>query len=164
MRKILGVAAALCLLGIGATEAESVRGTLEAAKFFGTWAPNCQRPASPTNPVRKVFVTADGQVRFTESLGESFEPNVYVVLDAALKGSRQLMLSVELNDGIRQDLTISRSAGRLRTMANRRKASPLCCVRSKAFRHSARRQSRMTRRFAIACGCWLPLMKAWAMF
>jgi hypothetical protein len=118
MRRIPGAALALCLLAAHAA-ADSVAATLEAFAFFGTWAPHCDQPASPTNSLRAAFATPDGQVTFTESLGADSQPNVYVVRAATRKGRDTVVLRIELNDQIVQDLTMVRKDGLLRTMTNR---------------------------------------------
>jgi hypothetical protein len=121
MRKTLVVAAACCLYIVSAARADTVRDRLEAFGFFGRWAADCGAPASSTNSVRDVFV-ADDTVAFSESLGDRYEPNAYVVLSATPLGHDRIVLDVRLNGQTEQTLTIRKHNGRLRTMENRRKS------------------------------------------
>ena len=129
MRRILGAALALCLFAAHPAAADTIRATLEGFEFFGTWAPHCDQPASPTNSLRTALATPDGQVKFTESLGADSEPNVYVVRKATREGPDTVVLRIELNSQIMQDLTMVRSGGLLRTMTNRRVSDRKLVVR-----------------------------------
>ena len=122
MLKSLGLVGAFCLCVFAAAQADTIRGRLEAFGFFGRWAADCASAASRANSVRDAFVTAEGTVAFTESLGEQYQPNGYVVLDATPLGSDKVLLDVRLNGETEQTLTIQRRHGRLRTIENRLKA------------------------------------------
>jgi len=129
MRHVLGAIFALIFAASAAQAEKSIRQTLETFHFFGTWAPDCDRPASPANGVRTTSVTSEGQVKFIESLGENSEPNLYVVRTAKRIGSRSVVLRIELNGVTVQDLTMQRSGGQLRTMSNRRVADDKLLVK-----------------------------------
>jgi hypothetical protein len=124
MRGLSGSGFALCLLFVQTaatpTSPATVRETLERFEFFGTWAPRCDQPASPDNSVRTVYVTTNGQVEFTESFGQGYEPNTYAVLDATIPNTDTVLLHIDLNGEIKQELTMSRNGAQLRTISNRR--------------------------------------------
>ncbi|MGI8525210.1 MAG: hypothetical protein ACR2K5_03375 [Pseudolabrys sp.] len=122
MRRLL---ATIWLLGfllvsfsVTAATAETTRQTLESFGFFGTWAVTCERPAAPENVVRVVYVASNGQVEFSETFGENYEPNIYDVLAADIFKRDTLVLRVDLNGEARQRLTMRRTAGRIRTITN----------------------------------------------
>lgn len=114
------------LIGSGPVAADTIRETLEAFGFSGTWALNCNQPASPDNNVRIISVSPAGDPIFTESLG--FEPNIYVILRAHIEGD-SIALRTKLNGEIEQDLTMRKREDRLRTMSNRDVASGRYVVR-----------------------------------
>jgi hypothetical protein len=118
MRSLRGAALLLCLFS-SPVAANDMRGTLQTFGFFGRWAPHCDQPASLTNSVRNAKVTEDGRIEFTESLGEQYQPNRYVVLDARKRGADAVILRIELNNAVKQDLTMVKRGGLLRTMTNR---------------------------------------------
>lgn len=129
MSRSVGTALVLCLLVAGASAADTVQTTLKAFDFFGVWSPECDLPAAPGNSLREVTVSAAGQVRFTESLGKDYDPNVYVVLEAKRTAPDTVILRIELNGQTKQDLTIVRAPGRVRTMANQRVADGVFVVK-----------------------------------
>lgn len=105
---------------LAATPAETVA-ILEPLGFFGTWAVRCDEPPGPQNVFRTAYVSAAGEPGFSESLGAGLADNIYRILDARQDGENQLMLSIELNNGIRQQLTmvVDRERLRVRTLTNR---------------------------------------------
>jgi hypothetical protein len=107
-------------MAVYSAAADSVQGTLKEFDFFGVWSPECDLPAAPGNSLREVTANDQGQVRFTESFGKEYDPNVYVVLDAKRVNSSTFILRIELNGATRQDLTMVREPGRVRTVANQR--------------------------------------------
>jgi hypothetical protein len=123
MRKFTGAAVACLLLAqillAPIAAAAPIRDTLESFEFFGTWAAHCDRPTSPVNSLRTVYETANGQVEFTESFGEGFEPNTYAVTDATVPMRGTIVLRIVLNGEIKQQLTMRQKRGRIRTMSNR---------------------------------------------
>jgi hypothetical protein len=128
MRYLCGAAVVLCLFSSPAA-ANDMRATLQTFGFFGRWAPRCDQPASLTNSVRNAKVADDGRIEFTESLGEQYQPNRYVVLDARKRGADAVVLRIELNDKIKQDLTMVKRGGLLRTMTNRQIAGDKLIVK-----------------------------------
>lgn len=88
---------------------------LEPFGFFGEWATRCDRPASTGNVKRSTYVSASGEPGFSESLGAT--RNIYRILDARTAGN-VVALEVELNDTIRQILTMRRDGDRIRTIRN----------------------------------------------
>jgi hypothetical protein len=102
---------------------QSIPDTLEAFGFFGRWAPDCSRPAALDNSRRVVMRTLGGGVSFTDSLGEKFVANTYVVLKATVTAPDTIVLQIELNDKIQQDLTMVSRNGKIRTMINKPLAS-----------------------------------------
>ena len=105
---------------LAATSAETVA-ILEPLGFFGTWAGRCEEPPGPQNVFATAYVSAAGEPGFSESLGAGLADNIYRILDARQDGENQLMLSIELNSGIRQQLTmvVDRERLRVRTLTNR---------------------------------------------
>lgn len=105
---------------LAATPAETVA-ILQPLGFFGTWAVHCDEPPAPQNVFRTAYVSAAGEPGFSESLGAGLSENIYRILDAQRDGDNQLVLSVELNDGLRQQLTmvVDRERQRVRTLSNR---------------------------------------------
>lgn len=126
MFRLIGTAccfAALILLAsplvrADSSAAPSIRDALEAFGFFGRWAPDCSRPAALDNSRREVMRTLGGGVTFTDSLGEEFVANTYVVLKVTVKAPDTVVMQIELNDTIRQDLTMVKRNGKIRTMVN----------------------------------------------
>jgi hypothetical protein len=123
MRKVVGVAVALCLFAAPSALASSVRDTLEVFGFFGVWAPDCSRPPDLDNSWRTAVPVAAGDIRFSESVGENYQPNRYRIISASRPAPQTLVLRIELNDNIVQDLTMAREDGRIRTMTNKPLAS-----------------------------------------
>ena len=111
--------AVLGLLLAGPAQAQTARAVLDGFGFFGKWSPHCDQPAGPGNSLRHAFVTSTGDVRFTESLGEKYKDNVYVVLTAKRLGGDQVLLLIELNGTTTQRLTMLKQEGRIRTISNK---------------------------------------------
>jgi len=120
MLAILRAAAVVWLLSGAAAHAESTRAILQDFGFFGLWSPECDLAVQPDNLLRETSIEPSGQVKFTETFGKDYQPQVYVVLAARRAGPDILVLRIELNGTIRQELTIVRETGRLRTTTNRR--------------------------------------------
>ncbi len=116
MRIFIAVTVSL-LLALNA-DAAPLRATLESFEFFGTWAVSCEQPAAPDNVVRTVYVAADGQIEFSETFGDDYEPNIYGVLAADTYPHHTIVLRVDLNGEARQRLTMRRKGGRVRTVTN----------------------------------------------
>jgi len=114
------IAACIPPSATAATPAETAA-ILEPLGFFGTWAVRCDEPPAPQNVFRTAAVSAAGEPGFSESLGAGLTENVYRILDAQQDGDNQLILSVELNSGTRQQLTmvVDRERLRVRTLTNR---------------------------------------------
>lgn len=115
---------AACIPAITPTSAATPAETmaiLQPLGFFGTWAVRCDEPPGPQNVFRSAYLSAAGEPGFSESLGVGLSENVYRILDAQQNGDNQLILSVELNNGVRQQLTmvVDRERARVRTITNR---------------------------------------------
>lgn len=130
MRKSIGTGLVLCLLLAQALAAATVRETLERFEFFGRWAARCDKPALPDNSLRTVYVRPDGRIEFTESLGGGYEPNTYAVIEARVTKADTVLLLIDLNGETRQDLTMRRNGGRIRTINNRRSADGTFVVKN----------------------------------
>jgi hypothetical protein len=127
--KVLAAAALGCLIGGAPADAATVRQTLDAFGFFGTWARDCDKPASLTNNQRVVTMSPRGRPMFIESLGPDSEPNVYVILRARRPARDTIVLRVKLNGGDEQDLIMRHDHDRIRTIDNREVATGTYIVR-----------------------------------
>jgi hypothetical protein len=116
VKVLLAAAAALCC---GTVQAATLKDTLSAFGFFGTWAVDCAQPASPVNNYRSAYVSQTGDPVFSESLGSNSEPNIYVILRARQEGKDRIVLRVKINGEFEQELTIRKEGNRLRTITNR---------------------------------------------
>jgi hypothetical protein len=114
--KVLVALAAFCC---GTAQAASLKDTLSAFGFFGTWAVDCGQPASLTNNYRSAYVSQTGDPVFSESLGSDSEPNIYVILGARRQGKDLIALRVKINGEFEQELTVRKEGNRLRTITNR---------------------------------------------
>jgi hypothetical protein len=114
--KVLVALAAFCC---GIVQAATLKDTLSAFGFLGTWAVDCSQPASPTNNYRSAYVSQTGDPVFSESLGSNSEPNVYVILRARQEHKDFIVLRVKINGEFEQELTIRKEGDRLRTITNR---------------------------------------------
>jgi hypothetical protein len=128
----ISVAFGLSLIQSAAASPTSIRQTLEGFDFFGTWAVSCERPPAPDNVIRTVYVTTNGQIEFSETFGEDYEPNIYGVLAADTYPHDTIVLRVDLNGEIRQRLTMRRKDGRIRTVTNQNLEDGSFVVRNEA--------------------------------
>ncbi len=117
------------LVGSAPASAETLRQTLDAFGFFGTWARDCDKPTSATNNLRVATVSPTGDPMFTESLGPDSEPNVYVILRVRRAAGDTIVLRAKLNGDVEQDLTMRRDHDRIRTIDNREVATGRYIVR-----------------------------------
>jgi hypothetical protein len=117
--KFLAATTAVIFFSASPATAETVTQTLEAFGFFGRWAIDCRAPPSADNTVRTSRVSATGEPVFSESLGGTGEPNIYVILRAKTIDPNTIRVRIKLNGEYRQDLTMQRRDGRIRTTANR---------------------------------------------
>jgi hypothetical protein len=117
--KFLAAVLAAGILGLGTAGATTSLEMLGTFGFFGTWATNCHKPASPSNKLRTGFVSATGDAMFSESLGADSEPNVYVILKAYLARDGNIVLHTKLNGVTEQELIMRMDGDRLRTLSNR---------------------------------------------
>ncbi|MBV9558386.1 MAG: hypothetical protein JO254_15055 [Pseudolabrys sp.] len=113
-----GLALILSIFSVWRADASTLAATLDRFGFEGTFASHCDQPASPGNIHRSISVSARGDAEFIERFGDTYDPNVYEVQSARLKGRDTLVLGVQLNQTA-QELTIRKSGNRMRTMQNR---------------------------------------------
>ena len=128
--KFLAAIAAVIVFCSPAACAESLSETLEGFGFFGRWAMDCDKPASPSNNVRIARLSPTGDPVFSESLGGSGEPNSYVILRAKRTSADTIVVRTKLNGEVTQELTINRHGDRVRTMTNRDMTSGKHLVRN----------------------------------
>ena len=88
---------------------------------------------------------ADAPVTFTESFGDDYQPNHYVVLGAKDSGTGGVTLRIQLNGSTLQDLTMVRDGNRVRTMTNRRVSDGKLVVRNGAVWGSGSKTPWLTR-------------------
>jgi hypothetical protein len=117
--KFLAAVAAVIFFSAPPAIAETVTQTLESFGFFGRWAIDCRAPPSADNTVRTARVSATGEPIFSESLGGTGEPNVYVILRAKTIDASTVRVRIKLNVEYKQDLTMHRRDGRIHTITNR---------------------------------------------
>jgi hypothetical protein len=127
--KFLAAVTAVVFFSAPPAIAETVTQTLEAFGFFGRWAIDCSAPPSAANTVRTSRVSATGEPIFSESLGGTGEPNVYVILRAKTIDADTIRVRIKLNGDSRQDLTMHRRDDRIHTITNREVATGEYVVR-----------------------------------
>jgi len=108
---------ALVLLLATTADAATLAETLDQFGFSGTFAARCDDAASPNNIRRVITISSRGDAEFVERFGDAYDPNVYEVMAARLRGRDTLVLAVQMGNS-RQELTIRKSRGRMRTIRN----------------------------------------------
>ena len=97
--------------------------------LFGTWATNCEAPASPANPRVTVSMPTAGIVFEEHDLGADFALNRYSVLAAQRIAAERLSVDVIFQPGTageeRQRLEFLVHAGTRRTMFNQPDGGPV---------------------------------------
>ena len=67
--------------------------------LFGTWAADCQRPASPANPHVSITTPSPGLVREDHDLGPNYAINDYSMLSAERLSAEQLSVEAIFQPG-----------------------------------------------------------------
>ena len=97
--------------------------------LFGTWATNCEAPASPANPRVTIGVPTAGVVLEDHDLGPDYALNRYSVLAAQRIAAERLSADVIFQPGTageeRQRLEFLVHNGTRRTMFNRPDGGPV---------------------------------------
>lgn len=119
LRFLASIALASCVVASASFGAETTREVLDRFGFFGTWAIDCDAPASLDNVVRNAVVSGTGDPMFAESLGPDSESNIYVILHARRINDDQIALRIKLNGERAQELVMRREDTRIRTVSNR---------------------------------------------
>lgn len=90
--------------------------------LFGTWAIDCQQPASPANPHVSITTPSVGQVQEDHDLGPNFAINHYSIVSAEQGSAEQLSVAVIFQPGVedeeRQKLTFLIRKNTRRTIFN----------------------------------------------
>jgi hypothetical protein len=115
--------------------------------LFGTFAPDCNRPAAPNNPHVSVTQEQGGLVIETHDVGGDYATNIYGVRAARKLGAARLQIYVVFVPGTQaeefQTLELMVGKGTRRTMFNRVDDGPV----------------RVRRGIALALGSKTPLLK-----
>ena len=115
--------------------------------LFGTFAPDCSRPAAPTNPYVNVSQQVGGLVIEAHNVGREYAANFYSVRSARRLGNHRLEIKVVFVPGTQaeefQTLELLVGKGTRRTILNRVDGGPV----------------RVRRGVAIANGSKTPLLK-----
>jgi hypothetical protein len=102
--------------------AESVDELFQQFGLFGTWATDCSRPATPSNPRVSITTPSAGLVLEDHNLGPDFSINRYSVLSAERVSASSISVEVIFQPGTqveeRQKLIFSVRDNTRRTMFN----------------------------------------------
>jgi hypothetical protein len=115
--------------------------------LFGTFAPNCNLPAAPSNPFVSVYQQTGGLVIEAHNVGREYAANFYSIRAARRLGDNRLEIKVVFVPGTQaeefQTLELLVGKGTRRTMLNRVDDGPV----------------RVRQGVAIANGTKTPLLK-----
>jgi len=102
--------------------ATSVEAVFQQFGLFGTWANDCSKPATPSNPRVSITTPSAGLVLEDHNLGPDFAVNRYSVLSAEQVSATSLSVDVIFQPGTeveeRQKLIFSVRDNTRRTMFN----------------------------------------------
>lgn len=102
--------------------AASVDEVFQQFGLFGTWAADCSRPATPSNPYVSITTPSAGLVLEDHNLGPDFSVNRYSVLSAEKVTASSISVEVIFQPGTeveeRQKLVFSVRDNTRRTMFN----------------------------------------------
>ena len=105
-----------------AAEAASVEELFQQFDLFGTWAPDCEQPASPANPHVSITMPSAGQVLEDHDLGSGFAVNRYSMLSAERLSDERLSVEMIFQPGTtaeeRAEADLPGPQGTRRTMFN----------------------------------------------
>ena len=117
---VLGIAAIVFVSS--ATSAASVEELFQQFELFGTWAADCNKPATPANPHVSIAMPSPGLVLEEHNLGPDFAVNHYSVLSAERLSATSLSVNVIFQPGTegeeRQNLIFSVRDNTRRTIFN----------------------------------------------
>jgi len=112
---------ALFLVPCGAG-ANSVEGVFEKFGLFGTWAAECDEPATPANPRVTISMPSAGLVLEDHNLGPDFAVNHYSILSAEQVSATSISVNVIFQPGTeveeRQKLVFAVHDNTRRTLFN----------------------------------------------
>lgn len=97
--------------------------------LFGSWAPNCAQPPSPTNPHVRIGTPSEGLVMEEHDIGPGFALNRYSVLTAKRLSGDRVAVEVIFQPGTpieeRQNLIFLVHGGTRRTLFNQPEGGPV---------------------------------------
>jgi hypothetical protein len=103
-------------------DAASVEELFQQFGLFGSWATECDKPATPSNPHVSITVPSAGLVLEDHNLGADFAVNRYSVLDAERVSPTSLSVNVIFQPGTeveeRQKLVFAVRGNTRRTLFN----------------------------------------------
>jgi hypothetical protein len=121
MRLIAGFAFVASFV-LSSADAASVEELFQQFDLFGTWAADCDKPATPGNPRVTITTPSAGLVLEDHHLGPNFAINRYSVLSAARVSATNLSVEVIFQPGTeveeRQRLVFSVRDNTRRTLFN----------------------------------------------
>jgi hypothetical protein len=122
MRLLAISAVVACLVGFPSANAMSADELFQQFGLFGTWASDCSRPATPSNPRVSITTPSAGLVLEDHNLGPDFSVNRYSVLSAERVSASSISVLVIFQPGTeaeeRQKLVFSVRDNTRRTMFN----------------------------------------------
>ena len=105
-----------------AAQTAPVDALFEQFGLFGTWAADCQQPASPVNPHVSITTPSPGLVSESYDLGPNYTINHYSMVSAERLSAEQLAVAVIFQPGTeteeRQNLVFRVREGTRRTLFN----------------------------------------------
>ncbi len=121
--RLLAISAVVATLVVSPhARAGSVDELFQQFDLFGTWAADCSRPATPTNPRVNITTPSSGLVLEDHNLGPDFSVNRYSVLSAERVSPTSISVEVIFQPGTeveeRQKLVFSVRDNTRRTMFN----------------------------------------------
>ena len=122
MRLQVIFAAVVTFVVCASADAASVDELFQQFGLFGTWAADCGRPATPSNPRVSITTPSAGLVLEDHNLGPDFSVNRYSVLSAEKVSTSSISVEVIFQPGTeveeRQTLVFSVHDNTRRTMFN----------------------------------------------
>ena len=121
--RLLTISAVVATLAVSpCAHADSVDQLFQQFGLFGTWASDCSRPATPSNPHVSITTPSAGLVLEDHNLGPDFSVNRYSVLSAEKVSASSISVEVIFQPGTeveeRQKLVFSVHDNTRRTMFN----------------------------------------------
>lgn len=122
MRIVAGFVLAAATV-LSAANAEPVDALFQQFGLFGTWAPDCGKPAAPANQHVSITTPSAGLVLESHDLGADYALNRYSILSAERLSAEQLSVEVVFQPGTeaeeRQKLVFLVRNNTRRTLFNR---------------------------------------------